>query len=73
METPISEIKDKFDITNLQDENSILQISYALSSPERIKIIKSLLVESKSSATLSQELDIPATTLARHIDVLANA
>ena len=73
METPISEIKDKFDITNIQDENSILQISYALSSPERIKIIKSLLVESKSSATLSQELDIPATTLARHIDVLANA
>lgn len=73
MEALTSETKNQFHISNSQDEKSILQIGYALSSPERLKILKSLLYENKSLATLSHELDIPPTSLSRHIDILTNA
>lgn len=56
-----------------QDEQSILRLGYALSSPERINILKSLLYESKSLKMLSKELKIPSTSLARHIEVLEKA
>ena len=69
----ISEIKDNLTIEDAKDEVSILKISYALSSPERIKIIKSLLLESKNLTTLSNELNIPMTSLSRHVDILADA
>ena len=71
--TSISEIKNSFSIVDPKEEESILQISYALSSPERIKIIKSLLTDSKNLTTLSKELNIPMTSLARHVDILADA
>ncbi|MBQ5926881.1 MAG: helix-turn-helix domain-containing protein [Clostridia bacterium] len=69
----ISENKNRFNIEDPQEENALLKISYALSSQERINIIKSLLTESKNLTTLSKELDIPMTTLSRHVDVLADA
>ena len=62
-----------FELENSQDEEIILKLGYALSSPERIKILKSLLYESKSVTALSSELKIPPTSLTRHIEVLENA
>ena len=69
----ISENDSNLNIVNPKDEAAILQISHALSSPERIKIIKSLLWDSKNLTTLSSELNIPMTSLARHVDILADA
>ena len=69
----ISENKNSFNIENPREEASILKISYALSSQDRINIIKSLLVDSKNLTTLSKELNIPMTSLSRHIDILADA
>lgn len=60
-------------IENPKDAEEILKISYALSSRERLNIIKSLLKDSKNLSTLSRELDIPIATLSRHIDILAEA
>ena len=62
-----------FQLENPQDEEIILSLGYALSSPERIKILKSLLYESKSVTKLSTELNIPPSSLARHIEVLEKA
>lgn len=60
-------------LENPQDEEIILNLGYALSSPERIKILKSLLSESKSISILSNELKIPPTSLARHVEILEKA
>ena len=69
----ISEVKNSLSIENPKDESLIIKIGYALSSPERVRIIKSLLLESKNLSTLSNELNIPMTSLSRHIDALADA
>jgi len=69
----VSEVQDKFDVENPKDEASILKICYALSSPERLKIVKNLLRGNKNLTTLAKELNIPMTSLSRHIDVLADA
>lgn len=58
---------------NETDLDKILKISKALSSPERIRILKALHLRSTTIATLSSELNIPVTSLFRHIDVLADA
>lgn len=68
-----SEVQQQFDIEKKKDEENILKIAYALSSPERLKIVKSLLLESKSLTMLSKELNIPTTSLSRHIDILSDA
>lgn len=56
-----------------EDVESILKLSKALSSPERIQILKALYLRSTTLAKLSQELKIPISSLSRHIDVLADA
>lgn len=62
-----------FSITKPTDEQAILKISRAMASPERIAILKSLLRENKNMITLSQELDIPTSSVARHVEILADA
>ena len=59
-------------VNNKIEEELILKRSYALSSPERINIIKSLAVN-KSVSMLSKELNIPISSLSRHVDILADA
>lgn len=67
-------LKEKpLNLENTEDETIILNLSYALSSPDRTRILKALLYESKSLTTLSKELDIPPTSIARHIEILKNA
>ena len=56
-----------------EDVESILKIAKALSSPERIQILKTLYLHSTTLSKLSKELKIPLTSISRHIDVLADA
>ncbi|GFI64637.1 hypothetical protein IMSAG185_00226 [Lachnospiraceae bacterium] len=58
---------------NPADHELIARMGRALSVPERVRIMKSLLSASKSIAAISEELDIPASSVSRHIDVLAEA
>ena len=63
-------------VLNIDSENDhemIAKLSHSLSVPERIKILRSLLNSSKSLSAISQELDIPVSSVARPIDVLAAA
>ena len=59
-------------ILKSEDVNLIQKKSYALSSIERIRILQNI-SSNKSLSTLSRELNIPSTSLARHIDILAEA
>ena len=60
-------------LSNDMEAKCIERIAYALSSPERIAIMKHLSSSNKSLTAISTELDIPITTVTRHIDALANA
>ena len=63
----------EYSIYNNEDLEKIALVSHATSSPERLKILKSLLESSKNIATLSQDLRIPISSVMRHIDILAKA
>lgn len=63
---------NNLNIHNSQNAELIQKCSYALSSPERIKIMQSL-SKNKSLSALSRELNIPLSSLSRHIDILADA
>lgn len=63
-------------VLSLSDKNNekiICKISHALSVPERVQILRSLLNASKSVSDLENELNIPASSIARHINILADA
>lgn len=67
---------DKNPTIHLNDEiesKYIEKIAYALSSPERIKIMRHLSDSNKSLSALSNELNIPITTVTRHVNALAEA
>jgi len=51
----------------------IRKISHALDSTERMEILRSILYKSKGIQQLSQELNIPITSVMRHVDILADA
>ena len=60
-------------LEDAKDEKIIYSFCYALSSADRIRILKSLLRESKSLTALAKELNIPPTTIARHVEILEKA
>ena len=60
-------------ISKEEDVESILKISKALSSPERIQILRTLYLRSTTLANLSKELNIPISSISRHVDILADA
>lgn len=68
----LNQTRTILNINNPQDEELIRKCSYALSSPERLKILKNL-TKNKSLSELSQELNIPLSSLSRHVDILADA
>lgn len=55
------------------DELVICKISKALSSSERVSILRSIINRSKSVTDIAKELKLPFSSVARHIDVLADA
>ncbi len=72
------------DITNIEnhinlsvynevDHPMICRIARALSVPERLRILKILLNQPKSLSEISSALDIPISSVSRHIDALADA
>ena len=60
-------------LSSKKETEIIKKISHALDSPERIEILRSILYKSKGLQQLSKELNIPITSVMRHIDVLADA
>ena len=67
---------DKNPTIHLDDDvesKYIERIAYALSSPERIAIMRHLAYSNKSLSALSSELNIPITTVTRHVNALAEA
>lgn len=68
-----SEKYENLSITNVKDHDMILKISKALSCEDRLLILKSLLSTPKHLSDISQELNIPISSVSRHIDALAEA
>ena len=60
-------------VANEHDHDMIVKISHALAVPDRVKILKSLLLRPKNLSELSAELDIPVSSVSRHIDELNKA
>ncbi|MBQ9729826.1 MAG: helix-turn-helix domain-containing protein [Clostridia bacterium] len=60
-------------LDNQEDHESISKVSHALSAPERVRIMQAILSNSKSLSALSMELDLPISSVSRHVDVLEQA
>lgn len=63
----------ELNVDNPDDHEIIAKFGHAVSVPERIAILKSLLTSSKNLSSLAEELDIPISSVARHINVLTEA
>lgn len=60
-------------VANEHNHDMIVKVSHALAVPDRVKILKSLLLRPKNLSELSAELDIPVSSVSRHIDELNKA
>lgn len=60
-------------VNNVKDHDMICAVSRALSVADRVRILKSLLLKPKNLSELSEELDIPISSVSRHVDALAEA
>ena len=60
-------------IDNKSEHELIVGLGRALSVPERIAILKSILLSSKNISALSEELGLPPSSIARHVDILSDA
>ncbi len=60
-------------VYNEFDHQMICKIARALSVPERLQILKILLNQPKSLSDISNELNIPISSVSRHIDALSDA
>lgn len=61
---------------NVDNENEhelIAKFCYALSTPERVKIMKELLSSTRTLSSISKTLEIPSSSVARHIEALLDA
>ena len=60
----------------IDDENEhelITKVARALSVKERVMILKDILTCSKNIPTIAKELNIPESSVTRHVEVLADA
>lgn len=60
-------------VNDTNDHNILCKLSHALSVPERVKILQNILSSSKSVSVIAKELDMPVSSVARHIQILAEA
>ena len=60
-------------IAKESDHQKLYQICHALSSPERIKILQALQHKICSLSEISREIQLPFSSVSRHIDVLEEA
>ena len=56
-----------------KDEDILCKVSHALSCPERVRILRSLSLYAKTLSDISKELNIPLSSVSRHVDLLENA
>ncbi len=63
----------KLSVFDEHDHPMICRVARALSVPERLQILKILLNQPRSLSEISAELDIPISSVSRHIDALADA
>lgn len=68
-----SEQQTTFNIADENDHQAILQLSHALSVPDRLKILQCILHKSMSLTQIQKKLDMPMTSISRHINALAEA
>lgn len=69
--TPIKNVTVNVD--DPDDHDLIVKYCYALSVKERVLIMKALLNHTESLSSLARTLDIPVSSIARHIDALTEA
>ncbi len=62
-----------FNIDSLNDHVDIAKIAHALSVDVRLQILKYMLNRSVSISAISKDLDIPISSVSRHIDILEDA
>ena len=60
-------------ISKDDDCKKLSQICHALSSPERLQILRFLQYKNRSLSDISKELGLPFSSVSRHIDVLSEA
>ena len=60
-------------VDNVNEHELITKIARALSVKERVMILKDVLTCSKNIPTISKELNIPESSVTRHVEVLADA
>ncbi|MBR1676920.1 MAG: ArsR family transcriptional regulator [Clostridia bacterium] len=63
----------KLSVSDKRDEQIICKISKALSTNERVRILRSIIDKSKSVKDIAKELKLPPSSVARHVEVLADA
>jgi predicted transcriptional regulator len=61
------------DICRTKDHNMICKIARALSVPDRVRILQCLLARNKNLSEIAEELGMPISSVARHVDVLTEA
>lgn len=62
-----------FKIDNQADHENIIKIARAFASDERLKILKFMLNKSVSVSAIAKELNMPISSVSRHIDILSEA
>lgn len=60
-------------VNNPADIDTICKISHALAAPMRVQILHSILKQSKNLSDIATELKLPLSSVARHIEILADA
>ncbi len=60
-------------VADINDTEHIATVCKALSVPERVTIMRSILSSSKNISMLSEELNLPMSSISRHIDILEQA
>ncbi len=70
----VSSVKHpSFNIDKLADHDKIAKIAHAFSSKERLEILRYMLNRSVSISAISKDLDMPISSVSRHIDILSEA
>lgn len=62
-----------FKVDNVNDHTDILKITRALASEDRLRILKYLLNRSVNIMSIANDLDMPISSVSRHIDILSDA
>ena len=60
-------------VANEDEHELIVKLGRALAVKDRVAILKNMLNSSKSLSAIAQELNIPVSSVSRHIDVLSDA